>query len=37
MLGTPDTRVHRPSGEPGPVEADEDAWRQERERRNGQP
>jgi hypothetical protein len=33
MLGTPDTGVHRPSGEPAAVEADEDAWRRERERR----
>lgn len=33
LLGNLDAGVQRPSGEPAPVEADEDAWQREREQR----
>jgi hypothetical protein len=33
LLGDLDAGVQRPSGEPAPVEADEDAWQREREQR----
>jgi hypothetical protein len=33
LLGDLDAGVQRPGGEPAPVEADEDAWRREREQR----
>jgi hypothetical protein len=33
LRGELDADVQPPSGEPAPVEADEDAWRREREQR----
>jgi len=33
LLGDQDAGIQRPSGEPAPVEAGEDAWRREREQR----
>jgi hypothetical protein len=33
FLGDLDAGLQRPSGEPAPVEADEDAWQREREQR----
>jgi len=33
LIGDLDAGVQRPSGEPAPVEADEEAWQREREQR----